>query len=329
MIRKVFLAFLLIVTGIQKGNARKVNCNENEFNAYKDWDCSDIEYYFTPEQVRQTLYCIDYNKNHGPSKALNYTEPTTLNLARNIVKFHDVIEDSREISFRESFLLDYFDGRLAFPNCNPNFMLEYDVKDMYSFLWFPKFQSAFSTIDATHSSLTSPNLIRFWPNSGRLGVINTITATVICASYDDTKMNFRHFPFDYHNCSIPIKLDYEKYYRDGSVNVMFNLFEHSDEISQNKLEHPDWKLGFSEHKIIIQEIPLAKRDKILRVPESIYSITLQREITSYYFHTFMPSLVLCLACTLSSFIHYDNMPARMSLVTSSCLSLITLFSGAK
>ena len=325
MIRMIFFAFLTI-TCIQKGNAIKVDCNESEFNAYKDWDCSLIEYYFTPEKVRQTLYCIDYNKIHAP-KALNYTEPTTLNLARNIVKFHDVIEDSKEITFKESFLFDYLDARLAFPNCNPNFMLEYDVKDMYSFLWFPKFQSAFSTIDATPASATSQgSTIRFWPNSGRLAIISTITATVICTSYDDTKMNFKHFPFDYHNCSIPIRLDYEKYYRDGSINVRFNLFEHSDEI---KLEHPDWKLGFSQHKIIIKDITMAKRDKVLSVPVSIYSITLQREITSYYFHTFMPSLFLCLACTLSNFIHYDNMPARMSLVTSSCLSLITLFSGAK
>ena len=268
-------------------------------------------------------------------RALNFTEPTILNLTRNIVKFHDVIEDSREITFREWFLFAFFDARLAFSNCSSRRMLEYDAKDLYPYLWFPKFdQSAFSTIHATPTSATSPgSTIRLWPKTGRLGVINTITATVICTTYDDIKMNFRNFPFDHHECSIPVSLGYERDENiragSGSMNVMFNLFEHSNEIPQNKLEHPDWKLGFSQHKIIIKEIPMAKQDKVLRVPESTYSITLQREITSYYVHTFMPSLVLCLACTLSSFIHYDNMPARMSLVTSSCLSLITLFSGAK
>ena len=67
----------------------------------------------------------------------------------------------------------------------------------------------------------------------------------------------------------------------------------------------------------------------IEVPFSFINIHIKRQISSYVFHTFMPSFVLSVASTLSVFIHYDNMPARMSLVTSSCLSLITLYSGAK
>ena len=115
-----------------------------------------------------------------------------------------------------------------------------------------------------------------------------------------------------------------EYYEAKDID--FNLSLHN-EIHQAKkvdcLMHPDWNLNVSDHMIETRTI------HGIEVPFSFININIKRQISSYVFHTFMPSFVLSVASTLSVFIHYDNMPARMSLVTSSCLSLITLYSGAK
>jgi len=56
---------------------------------------------------------------------------------------------------------------------------------------------------------------------------------------------------------------------------------------------------------------------------------LERNRSGILMHFYLPSLILCLASTLSLFIHQDLWPARMSLCVTSCLSLITLIMGAK
>ena len=56
---------------------------------------------------------------------------------------------------------------------------------------------------------------------------------------------------------------------------------------------------------------------------------LERKRAGILMHFYLPSLILCLASTLSLFIHHDLLPARMSLSVTSCLSLITLIIGAK
>ena len=115
-----------------------------------------------------------------------------------------------------------------------------------------------------------------------------------------------------------------EYYEAKDIDFTLSLHKDSHQAKKvDCLTHPDWNLNVSDHMIETRTI------HGIEVPYSFINIHIKRQISSYVFHTFMPSFVLSVASTLSVFIHYDNMPARMSLVTSSCLSLITLYSGAK
>ena len=119
--------------------ASKINCNEIEYNDYKNWDCGMIEYYFTPQEAQKTLYCIDYIKAKSPT----YPQRTSLNTTRKIIKFIDVIDDSREIILSEVFKIRYFDNRLAFSNCtDDDFSLKSNGKgktgDFSDHIWGPR-----------------------------------------------------------------------------------------------------------------------------------------------------------------------------------------------
>ena len=136
------------------------------------------------------------------------------------------------------------------------------------------------------------------------------------------EMDLRMFPFDQHDCNVSMSAEY---YEDKDIDFTFSLHDEEAHVAKKvySLTHPDWYLDVSDHMIETRTV------HGIEVPFSFLNIHIERKISSYVFHTFMPSFVLSVASTLSVFIHYDNMPARMSLVTSSCLSLITLYSGSK
>ena len=105
------IVILLICIHLIYGS--KIQCNESEYNNYKDWDCPTIVYYFAPLQVQKTLYCIDYVKESSPM----HPQRTQLNMTRKMTKFVDVIDVSREIVFSELLKFYYTDPRLTFKNC--------------------------------------------------------------------------------------------------------------------------------------------------------------------------------------------------------------------
>ena len=65
--------------------------------------------------------------------------------------------------------------------------------------------------------------------------------------------------------------------------------------------------------------------------EHCYSvdIVLSRKITNHILHVYLPSWMLSMAAFMSLFIPANNMAARMGLSTSTTLSSIVLFVGAK
>ena len=160
-------------------------------------------------------------------------------------------------------------------------------------------------------------------------------AVVICED-----MNLTMFPFDEHECNLTMSagkyfiiglwhkyvlsiISFEEYYDEKDIDYTFIAHNGYTHVKRTFITHPYWNVEESEHMVETKIV------NGIEVPSSYITIRLERQISSYVFHTFIPSFVLCVASTLSVFIHYDNMPARMSLVTSSCLSLITLYSGAK
>ena len=59
------------------------------------------------------------------------------------------------------------------------------------------------------------------------------------------------------------------------------------------------------------------------------TLMMKRHTSEHVLHTLVPSLMLCVASSMSLFIPYDLYAARMSLSGTTCLSMITLFTGAK
>ena len=58
-------------------------------------------------------------------------------------------------------------------------------------------------------------------------------------------------------------------------------------------------------------------------------IKFTRLVTVYIWQIFMPSLLLCIASTLSVFIPSQLVPGRMSLSVTSFLALVALFGNAR
>ena len=54
-----------------------------------------------------------------------------------------------------------------------------------------------------------------------------------------------------------------------------------------------------------------------------------RKVSGLVLHVYLPSLILSIASTMTLFIPYYHMPARMVLSSTTCLSTITLFVKAK
>ena len=99
------------------------------------------------DQVQQTFYCIDYKKARNP----NHPQTTPINMTRKIIKFIDVIEDSREIVFSELSKFYYFEPRLMFKNCPDEdfFLKSHDkIDDFSDFIWAPLFAAdVYSSIE--------------------------------------------------------------------------------------------------------------------------------------------------------------------------------------
>ena len=61
----------------------------------------------------------------------------------------------------------------------------------------------------------------------------------------------------------------------------------------------------------------------------IIEIKFLRLVTVYLWQVFLPSLLLCIVSTLSTFIPSHLVPGRMSLSVTSFLTLVALFSSAR
>ena len=188
-------SLIILVVCIHSICGSRMNCYESEYNDYKDWDCSAIDYYFAPLQVQKTLYCIGYIKTRSPM----YPQKTQLNMTRKITKFIDVIDDSREIIFSELLKYYYFEPRLTFKNCSAA-DLELKSNDLSDYIWIPNISadmySSFKFHDFGSYKSLSTTLI---PSIGVVIREFKYKAVVLCE-----KMDLQMFPFDEHDCNVSV-----------------------------------------------------------------------------------------------------------------------------
>ena len=94
---------------------------------------------------------------------------------------------------------------------------------------------------------------------------------------------------------------------------------HRHRTNKTDLIHPDWIIECSNLTAVHFEGYQA----------ITFKLTFKREWTSHLIHFFAPSIILSISSMMSLYIHYDMLPARMSLSVTTCLAMITLIMGAK
>ena len=264
-----------------------------------NWNCDDYNYYFNPKKVETTLRCIGYRKYIYPGN------PMEIKIRREIRQMIKIDENERNVVFEEKIKVDFHDHRLHFEFCND---VETDklhfYNDLTSLFWKPDF-------DTPRETLFKPSFDRVLIyNRGDIKLSN-----VDLKSFVRCHMDYTWYPFDVQICPHPflvdedpkvmkIKYDHEQVFEDSSVE---------------KFEDPDWKIS------------LYPGDCKEHIKEQCFSVDLifERKIATHILHEYVPSLMLSIASTASLFIPSENMPARMSLAVTSCLSMITLFVNAK
>ena len=97
-----FLLILLLYSNVYGG---KINCGVN-YNL-ENWDCDSYDYYFASENVKHTLYCLDYNKNSN-------SELSVQNAILNVKKVLKINEESEIVAFDAMYTFDFIDKRLNF-----------------------------------------------------------------------------------------------------------------------------------------------------------------------------------------------------------------------
>ena len=128
-------------------------------------------------------------------------------------------------------------------------------------------------------------------------------------------MQFGWYPFDRQICSHTLIINGSP----ETIQVNHNWNEILDKSLQNTDPDPDFDIelreGTCESEDEKQCFPL--------------EIVLTRKTGNHILHVFLPTFMLSMASIMSLFIPPKNMAPRMSLSTSTCLSMIVLCIGAK
>ena len=93
---------------------------------------------------------------------------------------------------------------------------------------------------------------------------------------------------------------------------------------ESGFRNPDWYITLEVGNVKVIQTQWGHYFHILPL-----DLTFRRKISVHILHLYVPSTMLCIASMASLFIPHDFIPGRMGLSVTSCLSMITLFVGAK
>ena len=273
-----------------------------------NWTCEDYKYFLSQKNLDTTLNCIDYNV-----KALPKT-PTEFQVGRSFERLLEIDEKAMTITFEEAFAYSYQDDRLKF-DCTGQ-----DHQHTYTNIvpfWWPQ---AITVTNMVKFEFMSADVNKFpysiLESTGKFLMLSKGVMTIHC------DFAFDWFPFDLHTCHASEEL------RDANVAlVQFDwselknhwFFHHK---KASEVFHALWDIELSKtyfNTTIDGEVVQSVR----------LTFDLRRKINEHILHTFVPSFMLCVASSISIFIPYSLFAPRMSLSGTSCLSMITLFNGAK
>ena len=111
-------------------------------------------------------------------------------------------------------------------------------------------------------------------------------------------------------------------------NVVLNF---TNDLIQNTAQHALQVSGFQVHlsPAVSYNTTRVVKSREIELNGVRFSVILERVYSNHILHTYIPSLMLCIASTCSLFIPSDLIPGRMGLCITTFLSIISLFNGAK
>lgn len=111
-------------------------------------------------------------------------------------------------------------------------------------------------------------------------------------------------------------------------NVVLNF---TNDLIQNTVQHALQVSGFQVHlsPAVSYNTTRVVKNREIELNGVRFSVILERVYSNHILHTYIPSLMLCIASTCSLFIPSDLIPGRMGLCITTFLSIISLFNGAK
>ena len=270
-----------------------------------NWTCEDYKYFLSQKNLETTLNCIEYDVKEKPS------HPTEFQVGRSFERLLEINEKAMTITFEEAFAYAYQDDRLK-SDCD----FQHTYINTVPF-WWPQ---AVKVTNMIKFEFMSAETNRFpfstLESNGQFLMLSKGAMTIHC------DFAFDWFPFDIHTCHASEEL------RDGNVNMRAfdwaNLKNHWFFFKTNTtVFHALWDIELSTKGPYNSTI----------YGEHVQSISLtfhlRRKINEHILHTFVPSFMLCVASTIAIFIPYSLFAPRMGLSVTSCLSMITLFNGAK
>ena len=305
--------WVLLLLFISSGSGLKRGCESIPKRA--NWTCEDYKYFMLQNNLDTTLKCIGYVIEDRPG----LPKPLDFYAGRSFERLLEINENGMNIVFEEAFAYAYHDDRLEFPQCKTDQgqPIQFTYTDIIPY-WWPQ------NIDVTnmvkyvfgHASPGHNFPYATLQSNGHYLMLSKGVMTLHC------DFSFDWFPFDVHQCeaSLDIKNDGVKVL-PFDWNDLKNHWFYKNTFAP--IFHPLWDIKVSLTGPYNQTINGERVQRITR------TFDLRRKISGYFFHIFVPSFMLCIASTISLFIPYKLFAPRMTLSATSCLSMITLFNGAK
>ena len=284
-------------------NGRKIGCE-----TFNITDCETYQYHFSLENIKQTLHCLGYDRHRYP-----LPKPTKVQIERKVNYLMKMDENERLIHLEEQINLKVLDNRLSLGFCvklegNRRFTF-FGRGIINQIFWIPDF-------DTFEETTFKPTFNKAYLRFGLDGKKHNIK--IFNENYKTTircPMNYKWYPFDTHTCSHDFVINESP----ENVEIEYDV----KEITKNsKIGHslsPDWYITLKVGQV-------TKEGKKQLLP---LNITFERILSGHILHVYVPSLMLAVASVTSLFIPPENVPGRMSLSVTSCLSMVTLFVGAK
>ena len=155
------------------------------------------------------------------------------------------------------------------------------------------------------------------------------------------ELQFVWFPIDSHECTVTFEMGRCIRYICVTYVLIFPLFSETEQpavvlhftndLIQNTAQSALHVSGFQVHlsPAVSYNATKVVKNKEMEVNGVRFSVILERVYSNHILHTYIPSVMLCIASTCSLFIPSDLIPGRMGLCITTFLSIISLFNGAK